>query len=379
MGYRYPFLDLYKVNNMYIGRIKEAAERVICSGRYVGGHEVEAMERALAVACGVPDAYVVGVSSGLDALRLALRSYMHLGRLAPGDEVIVPANTYIATVLAVTDCGLVPVMVDPDVLTMNIDTSLIEGSVTPRTRAVMPVHLYGRVVWDGMLMDTVRRHNLLVIEDNAQAIGATAPVAGFNGSRISGTLGHAGAFSFYPTKNVGAMGEAGAVLTFDAQLAETLRAMRNYGQSRQYHNELQGYNCRLDPLQAAIVALKLPELEFENSSRRAIAGVYDRMIDNPYVSKPIYDGTGISVWHQYVVRVKDRDRFRDYMAGNGVETAVHYPVPPHKQACYPDMNILEFPVAENIARECVSLPVSRCTTLSDAEDISMIINKYCHG
>ena len=243
---QYPFLDLRAVVEPYADELREAALRVIDSGRYVGGPEVEALESQLSGLLKAP--YVVGVSNGLDALRLTLRAWVELGRLKPGDEVIVPANTYIATILAVTDAGLTPVAVEPSIKTMNLDTSRLEAALTQHTRAVIPVHLYGNVVWDSALVDFVRRHDLLVLEDNAQAIGARALTPGLFGSDMAGALGHAGALSFYPTKTIGALGDAGAVVTHDAELARTVRALANYGSDRRYHNIMAGFNCRLDPM-----------------------------------------------------------------------------------------------------------------------------------
>ena len=275
---KYPFLDLGTVNAAYADGLKAAACRVIDSGRYVGGGECEAFEEQLARHTGTK--YAVGVSNGLDALRLILRAYMALGKLAPGDEVIVPANTYIATVLAITDAGLTPVFVDADLSTLNIDTSLIERAVTPRTRAIMTVHLYGRPAYDEVMASVARQHGLLIIEDNAQAIGADV-----DGTR-TGALGDAAAFSFYPTKNVGAIGDAGAVTTNDRALADAVRALSNYGSDSRYHNIYEGFNCRLDPIQAAFLRLKLDDIDTETKHRRALAAIYDAEIDNALVGKP---------------------------------------------------------------------------------------------
>lgn len=366
---RYPFLDLGAANAPYMDEIVRATERVVRSGRYVGGPEVAGFEQMLAQATGT--ACAVGVSTGLDALRLILRAYIEMGEMAPGDEVIVPANTYIASILAVTENGLVPVLVEPDDRTLNLDTSLVEAAVTPRTRAIMTVHLYGRVCYDDRLADAARRHGLKLIEDNAQAIGATAACG-----RRSGALGDAAGFSFYPTKNIGAMGEAGAVTTDDTHLADTVRALANYGSDRQYHNIYKGLNCRFDPIQAAILKVKLPHLEAETARRRALAAVYEHAIVNPAVRRPLYSDAGDMVWHQYVVRVADRERFRRYLDANGVETAVHYPVAPHHQPCMAEYAGLSLPVAERIAREVVSLPVGAVTTEADAAEIADIINRY---
>ncbi len=371
---RYPFLDLGRVNAPYAGELHEAALRVIDSGRYVGGPEVESFERELAANTGV--LYAVGVSNGLDAMRLIFRAYMELGRLRPGDGVIVPANTYIASVLAVTDCGLEPVFVEPDERTLNLDTSLVEQALNDNVKAVLTVHLYGRPCYDGVLADVARRHNLIIVEDNAQAIGADAPVPSPAGTFRTGSLGDAAAFSFYPTKNAGALGDAGAVATRDAELAKAVRALANYGSDTRYHNIYEGFNCRLDPIQAAFLRVKLRHLDEETARRRRIASVYDGNISNPLVIKPMIDAPDGSVWHQYVVRCACRDEFRRYLSENGVGTDIHYAVPPHLQPCYARYAGLKLPVTEKLADEVVSLPVSACTSAEDAYAISQIINDF---
>lgn len=281
--------------------------------------------------------------------------------MSHGDEVIVAANTYIASVLAVIDAGLTPVLAPVDPLTLNLDTSRLAESLSERTRVVMPVHLYGRACWDEALTDFVRCHDLLVIEDNAQAIGAVAAVDGLTGSRITGGLGHAGAFSFYPTKNLGAMGDAGAVVTCDEDLANRVRALSNYGSDRRYHNIYIGANCRLDPMQAAVLNVKLPYLSGENNHRRAIAGVYDGMIVNPAVIKPLLGGDDM-VWHQYVVRCAERDALQEYLSEHGVATDVHYAVPPHRQPCMAGVAFRStgdaLQQAEAIGATVLSLPIS---------------------
>lgn len=371
---RYPFLDLAIVNRPYFEEIKTVANRVITGGRYIGGEDVLSLEKNLCKQCNAP--YAIGVSNGLDALRLILRGYIELGFMRPGDEVIVPSNTYIATVLAISDNGLKPIFVEPDLYTYNLDTSLIERVLTQRTRAIMTVHLYGRVAWDEKLVEIARTHNLKVIEDNAQAIGAVSPVPGLYNSNITGALGDAAGFSFYPTKNIGALGDAGAVTTHDRELAEAVKALRNYGSDRQYHNIYTGLNCRLDPMQAAILNVKMPHVGEENAYRQELARTYDRHITNSAITKPLAITGNECVWHQYVIRVNDRERFRKYMDDNGVETAIHYPTPPHKQPCYSLYSHLGMPIAEQIADEVVSLPITRCTSTDDAKEISAIINRY---
>ena len=364
----YIFLDLETVNKPFEKEIGEAVRRVIASGRYIGGPEVAEFERRLAESCGAP--YCVGTGNGLDALRLIIRAYIELGEMTPGDEIIVPSNTYIATVLAITDNGLIPVFAEPDPRTMNLDTSRLSEYLSPRTRAIMTVHLYGRTCFDSAMLDFARSNSLKIIEDNAQAIGATTA----DGSRITGSLGDAAAFSFYPTKNIGALGDAGAVTTSDPRLADAVRAIANYGSDRQYHNIYRGLNSRLDPIQAAILSVKLPYLDRENGLRREIAAVYEQEIKNPCVIKPLFDNS--SVWHQYVVQVEDRENFRRYLADNSVETAVHYPLAPFDQPCYASVYKPDCPIARKLAKSVVSLPVSRCTSVDDACHIADIINTY---
>lgn len=365
-----PFLDLAAVNAPYADRLHAAAARVIDSGRFVGGAEVESFEAELAAFTGTK--YAVGTANGLDALRLILRAYIELGRLAPGDEVIVAANTYIASVLAITDCGLRPVLVEPDPRTLNLDTSRIEAAVTPRTRAVMPVHLYGRACHDAALQELADRLGLIVVEDNAQAIGARSALDG----RRTGALGHAAAFSFYPTKNVGALGDAGAVTTDDEALAKAVRALANYGSDRRYHNIYKGLNSRLDPLQAAFLRVKLPHTDDENGLRRRLAAVYESEIDSRAVGKPLFTGDDM-VWHQYVIMTEDRDGLRQFLSDHGVGTDVHYAVPPHRQPCYADMcGLTALPVTEHLADRVLSLPIARGTSEDDARRVASLINQF---
>lgn len=374
---KYTFLDLARINAPYMAEIEAAVVRVVTSGRYVGGEECERLECGLTALTGVPHA--IGVSNGLDALRLILRAWVDRGDLSKGDEVIVAANTYIASILAIIDAGLRPVLAPVDMAALNLDTSRLEEALTPRTRAVMPVHLYGRACWDEKIKEFVERHNLLVIEDNAQAIGARSVSAGLYGTHVTGGLGHAGAFSFYPTKNLGAIGDAGAVVTHDSDLAARVRALANYGSDRRYHNIYLGANCRLDPVQAAVLNVKLPYLDRENSMRRAIAGIYDDAITNPAIIRPAISGNDM-VWHQYVVRCDSRDNLREYLSKAGVATDIHYAVPPHMQPCMASVDYAAIgdalAQAEQIGRTVLSLPVSACTTPSDARAIADIINRY---
>ena len=371
---QYPFARLADTNAPYRDQLVEAATRVIDSGYYVGGPELQTFETMLADMHHAPAA--IGVTNGMDALRLILRGYKELGKLKDGDQVIVPANTYIASVLAITDNGLEPVFVEPDLRTLNLDTSLVERHITDRTRAIMTVHLYGRVCWDDTLAGVARRHNLLVVEDNAQAIGAQADTDGLFASRHTGALGHAGAFSFYPTKNIGALGDAGAVVTNDNELADVISAIRNYGSDRQYHNIYKGLNCRLDPMKAAMLAVKLPHTDAENTYRRTIAGIYQTQITNPHIVKPLWTDQNTCVWHQYTIRTTHRDDLRRHLADHGVETAIHYPTPPHRQPCYTQYSHLHLPITDTIANTILSLPITRTTTPADAAAIAAIINTY---
>lgn len=372
---KYPFLDLADANRPYMDEMIEAATRVIRSGRYIGGHEVEAFELQLAEMTGAK--YAIGVSNGLDALRLILRSYVEMGIMNPGDEVIVPANTYIASVLAISDAGLSPVLIDADIHTMNMDTSLIETAVTGRTKAIMTVHLYGRICWDEKLAGLARRYNLKIIEDCAQAIGARATTSGLDGGMYAGALGDAGAFSFYPTKNVGALGDAGAVTTNDEKLAKTVRALANYGSDRRYHNIYRGLNCRMDPIQAAMLSVKLPHASDENADRFARALAYSRTITNPAVVTPMMSKSVTdNVWHQYVIRVSGgrRDMMKERLEDAGVGTDIHYATPPHMQPCYSHLPHGPLPVTEQLASEILSLPIGNGTSVKDAAEIAAIIN-----
>lgn len=376
MNTRYTFLDLGKVNAPYMNRIEDALLRVARSGRYVGGPEVEALETNLARLEG-EGLHAVGLSNGLDALRLTLRAWVVMGKLKEGDEVIVPANTYVASVLAIVDAGLTPVLAEPSEQTLNLDTARLNEYLTPRTRAVMPVHLYGRVCWDDDLKRFAEDNGLLILEDNAQAIGAIATVDGLNGSRVTGALGHAGAFSFYPTKNLGALGDAGAVVTPDSELASTVRALANYGSDRRYHNIYAGFNCRLDPVQAAVLNAKFPNLELENLRRRAVAEIYRTQITNPAIILPIDNTPGKDhVFHQFVVRVKNRDSFLRYLEENGIGYDIHYAVPAHLQPCFATLPHAPLPITEKLASEIVSLPISSCTSPTDAAEIASILNRF---
>ena len=366
----YDLLSLQQLNAPYAHELKEAACRVIESGWYLRGTETEALENEMASYLGIE--HVVGVANGLDALRLILRAYMVMGRLQAGDEIIVPANTFIASVLAITDCDLVPHFVEPSAITHNLDTSLIEQAITPRTRAIMVVHLYGRACWDEQLVTTARRHNLLIVEDNAQALGARTD----NGTH-TGTLGDAAGTSFYPGKNLGALGDAGMVTTHDKQLATVVKSLANYGGNTRYIYEHKGLNSRIDDIQAALLRVKLQYLDSENQRRSEIARLYNTLVNNPHITLPRHPLVAQEhVWHQYVVRTSQRNAFMQYMLDNGIATGIHYPIPPHKQEAYKEYNHLSLPLTELLATEVVSLPIAPYLTNDDIQHIADVINRY---
>lgn len=375
MNSEIPFLDLKRLNAPYIQEITEAVKRISMSGRYIGGPEIEAFENRLADYQQVR--HIVGVSNGLDALRLILRGYIEMGQLSAGDEVIVPANTYIASVLAISHAGLKPVLVEPSAETLNLDTSLIESHITERTRAIMTVHLYGRTCWDTILVETARRHNLLIIEDNAQGIGSLSTIPGLSGTFRTGSLGHAAAFSFYPTKNLGAQGDAGAVATNDTALAQTVKALANYGSDYRYHNIYQGFNCRMDPIQAAVLSVKLQYLDNENDRRRDIASLYDRLISNPAIHLHTVTPVKSTNYHQLIAVTSKRDALQRHLAGQGIGTDIHYAVPPHRQPCYREQfDKLKLPVTEQLADSVLSLPIAPCLTDEEVARIANAINTF---
>lgn len=367
------FFDLKKINERYAAELKHAAAEVIDSGWYVRGEAVERFEKELSGFIGCKHA--VGTGNGLDALRLILKAYIELGEMAPGDEVILPANTYIATLLAIVDNGLKPVIVDIDPVSMNLDTKLVQKAITARTKAIMPVHLYGNCCWDSRLRKTASDSGIKIIEDNAQAIGAMSDIEGISGGQMTGHLGHASGISFYPTKNLGALGDGGAVTTDDKLLADTVRALGNYGSTEKYVHKYMGVNSRLDEIQAAFLSVKLKYLVRDNELRREIAETYNRCIQTENVTKPNDLGRG-SVWHQYVIRCQKRDELKRYLKSAGIETMIHYPTPLHKhEACWQYSNLC-MPVAERYSREILSLPVSPVMTPADAEHVSHTINSF---
>jgi dTDP-4-amino-4,6-dideoxygalactose transaminase len=345
------FLDLQKINQQYAAELKKAAAEVIDSGWYLLGDRVRNFENELKAYIHVP--FAIGVANGLDALRLIFRAYIELGLMKEGDEVIVPANTYIASVLAITDNRLKPVFVEPDPETYNLDFSLIEAFITSKTKAILVVHLYGRVCWSHQLEEIANKYKLKIIEDNAQAFGAS-----WKGIK-TGALGDASGFSFYPGKNLGALGDAGAVTTKDAELEATIRALANYGSHIKYENKYQGLNSRLDEIQAAFLSVKLKYIDSENVIRRLIAKRFNSEIKNEALILPQFpDDENQHVWHLYVIKTKHREKFQEYCQKNYIQTVIHYPVPPHKQKAYMEFNHMSFPKTEEIHNEVLSLPIN---------------------
>lgn len=361
------FLDLQKINLAHQKEIEGRLLNTFRSGWYLLGNEVKAFEENLAKYIGVNHA--IGVANGLDALRLILRAYIELGIMKKGDEIIVPANTYIASVLAISDNDLVPVFVEPDVDTYNIDISKIEEKLNQKTKGILIVHLYGRVIFSEQLKNLADKHNLKIIEDNAQSIGSKWE------QKKAGNLGDAAGFSFYPGKNLGALGDAGAVTTNDESLAKTIRALANYGSNQKYINIYQGLNSRLDEIQAAVLNVKLKYIDAENSRRREIANKYISDIKNENIQLPIVpDNEEEHVWHLFVIRTNEREKVQSYLADNEIQTLVHYPIPPHKQKAYSELNHLSFPVTEKIHDEVLSLPISPVMSDEEVERVIKVLN-----
>jgi dTDP-4-amino-4,6-dideoxygalactose transaminase len=363
------FLDLQKINLAYQQEIEENLLRVFRKGWYLLGEEVKKFEEHLKTYTGSPN--IIGVGNGLDALRLILRAYIEMGVMQKEDEVIVPANTYIASILAISDNGLTPVLVEPDIHTYNIGISKIEEKITAKTKAIMLVHLYGRAVFSDEIYRLAKKYNLKIIEDNAQAIGAE-----WNGIK-TGSLGDAAGFSFYPGKNMGALGDAGAVACKDDELANAVRAIANYGSHKKYVNRYKGLNSRLDEIQAAVLDVKLKYIDKDNARRREIAHRYIREIKNDNIILPeIPADEKEHVWHIFVIRTKERDKLQQYLKDNGIETLIHYPIPPHKQEAYKEWNNLSFPITEQIHREVLSLPMSPVLTEKEIDSVINVLNNY---
>ncbi|MCB9211469.1 MAG: DegT/DnrJ/EryC1/StrS family aminotransferase [Ignavibacteriales bacterium] len=368
------FLDLKSINNSYEPELSEAVQKVINSGWYLLGEEVKAFEKEYAKFIG--SKHCIGVANGLDALRLIFRAYIELGKLDEGDEIIVPANTYIASILAISDNRLEPVLVEPDINTYNIDPYLIEENITEKTKGIMIVNLYGQNSMHPEIQRLVEKYNLLLIEDNAQAQGA------YYDEKRTGSLGHAAGHSFYPGKNLGALGDAGAVTTDDYELADVIRCIANYGSSKKYVNHYKGLNSRLDEIQATVLRIKLKYLERDNQKRRDIAQYYCEYIKNEKIIIPInknkasIDKNKSHVWHLFVTRSILRDRFQNYLTNKGIQTLVHYPIPPHKQLAYKALGNNSLHLTEKLASEVLSLPIGPHLSDQQIDKIVEVANNY---
>ena len=356
------YLDLKAINEPYV----HAADKVLQSGWYLKGDYTSGFESAYAEYIGTK--YCIGCGNGLDALTLIFRAYIEMGVMQEGDEVLVPANTYIASILAITENRLVPVFVEPDINTLQINDSIIEQAITERTRAIMIVHLYGRCAYTNRIGDICRKHHFKLIEDNAQAHGCK-----FEGRR-TGSFGDAAGHSFYPTKNLGAFGDAGAITTDDAELSEVVRALGNYGSEKKYVFDYQGRNSRIDEIQAAILLAKLHCLDADNQRRKEIAAYYEKKISNPLVRITLSNRD--SVYHILPVFSSRRDDLQRFLADNGIGTQIHYPVPPHKQKCYKELNALSLPITEKIHREELSIPCYQAMTDEDTTRVISLLNAF---
>ena len=363
-----PFLSLKDITSLHGNEIHEAISRVVDSGWYLQGEAVRNFEEEYAHFIGTQ--HCVSCANGLDALTLMLRAYIELGRLRKGDEVIVPANTYIATILAITENNLTPILVEPNYETLQINPSLIKAKITERTRAIMLVHLYGRLAYTKEIATLCKKNDLLLFEDNAQAHGCR-----YNDKR-TGSLGDCAAHSFYPGKNLGALGDAGAVTTNDATVAEIIRSLGNYGSSRKYVFPYQGRNSRMDEIQATILSVKLRHLDRDNALRQRIAADYYENINNPNIVLPQRTDNLQNVYHLFPILCEHRDNLQQYLQKAGIQTVIHYPIPPHKQACYKDWNTMQLPITERIAQEELSLPISPTMTTEQVAYVIKVINNY---
>ncbi|AWH89663.1 DegT/DnrJ/EryC1/StrS family aminotransferase [Limnobaculum parvum] len=362
------FLDLKKINSQYEYELKEACSRVIDSGWYIMGKELTEFEAEFASYCNTK--HCIGVANGLDALILVLRAWKELGLLNDGDEVIVPANTYIASILAISENGLKPVLCEPNIDTYNLDAQGIKKCITSKTKAILPVHIYGTISPMDEICQLAKDHNLLILEDCAQSHGAE--IAGVK----AGAWGDASGFSFYPGKNLGALGDAGAITTNDDKLADILVALRNYGSHKKYENLYQGVNSRLDEIQAAMLRVKIKYLADETILRQKIAEYYLSKINNPLVTLPNYQERNRHVWHLFVLRCKERSRLQSYLSENGIQTLIHYPIPPHKQKAYQEFNDYVLPLTEQIHREILSIPISPVMETAEIDCVVNIINNF---
>lgn len=363
------FLDLEKVTAKYADEINEAATRVVNSGWYLQGKENEKFEKDYADFIGTK--YCVGCANGLDALIWIFRAYIEMGVMKPGDEVIVPANTYIASILAISENGLVPVLVEPDMNTYQIDPEKIEEAITPKTKAILIVHLYGQCAYTDKIGELCKKYNLKLVEDNAQAHGCR-----FKGGKRTGSIGDAAGHSFYPGKNLGAFGDAGAVTTNDEELAKVIRAVANYGSTKKYVFKYIGRNSRLDEIQAAVLDTKLRHLEADNERRKEVAQMYINGITNTAVIVPKVSDRDAHVFHIFPILTEKRDELQKYLADNGVQTIIHYPIPPHKQECYKEWNDRSYPLSERLANEELSLPISPVITDEEVKEVIRLINAW---
>jgi len=363
-----PFLDLKKVNSQYREEILDAISKVVDSGWYLHGEETSHFEKSYSSYIGTK--YTIGVANGLDALRLIVRAYIEIGVFQIGDEIIVPANTYIASVLAITDNNLVPVFVEPNKVTLQIDGNEIEKFLTKRTKGIMIVHLYGQCSYTPVIKEITEKFGLKLIEDNAQAHGCKYL------EKKTGSLGHAAGHSFYPGKNLGALGDAGAVTTDDARLADVIRSLANYGSKFKYYSEFKGINSRLDEIQSAILNVKLKYLDNEISIRRSFAKRYIDEINNINIEIPVVNNWESHVFHLFPVFSNKRDDLQEYLKNHGIQTLIHYPIPPHKQKCYAEYNSLSLPITEKIHDEELSLPISSIMTDDEISVIIRILNSW---
>ena len=364
-----PFLSLKDVTAKYAAEIHEAVDRVVDSGYYLQGPENDRFEKNFAKYIGTD--HCIGCANGLDALIWIFRAYIELGLMKPGDEVIVPANTYIATILAITENGLVPVLVEPKINTLQIDDDQIESRITGRTKAVCIVHMYGRCAYTKKIGDICARYGLKLIEDNAQAHGCL-----YSDGRMTGSIGDAAGHSFYPGKNLGAFGDAGAVTTDDKELADAIRALANYGSQKKYVFKYCGRNSRLDEIQAAILDVKLKHLPEDNAHRKMIARYYIDNISNPYVTIPDEMPMESNAFHLFPILAENRNELQKFLLDNGVQTIIHYPIPPHKQECYSAWNSLSLPVTEQIADQELSLPIGPVISIDEAKLVVELVNKW---
>jgi dTDP-4-amino-4,6-dideoxygalactose transaminase len=364
-----PFLDLKAINQRFEKQFQNRFRQFLDSGYYVLGNQVRSFEANFARYCGTN--HCIGVGNGLDALRLILEGYKILGKLKEGDEVLVASNTYIATILAIKQAGLKPVLVEADLDTYNFDFTSLKNSISDGTKAIMPVHLYGQLAPMEEILKFSKENKLLVIEDAAQAHGAKS-----NQGKRAGNLGNAAGFSFYPSKNLGALGDGGAVTTNDDTLASVVQKLRNYGSSSKYVNEFIGVNSRLDEIQAAFLNCKLPTLDTDNERRRVIAKRYLSEIKNEKIALPVYDGSENHIFHLFVVRTENRNGFIDYLDRNGIGHLIHYPIPPHKQEALLEYAHLSFPVTEKIHDEIISIPISPVLSDKDVSNIISVLNNF---